>query len=141
MASVIFHAWNQVRASGKVKLFRSHRPDYKDGMQLRDFIYVKDVVDVLYFLMKRGEQPGIFNLGTGRARTFYDLASAVFKSLDIPEKIEFIDTPVDIRDKYQYFTEAEMGKLRNTGYDDPFYTLEEGVEEYVKEFLITGRHF
>jgi ADP-L-glycero-D-manno-heptose 6-epimerase len=141
MASVIFHAWKQIKDTGEVRLFRSHRPDYQDGMQLRDFIYVKDVVDVLYFLMKRGEEPGIYNLGTGKARTFIDLAFAVFSSLDIPERIHFIDTPEDIRDKYQYFTEAEMVKLRNAGYDDPFYTLEEGVEEYVKEFLAAGRYF
>jgi ADP-L-glycero-D-manno-heptose 6-epimerase len=102
---------------------------------------VKDVVDVLYFLMKRGEEPGIYNLGTGKARSFLDLVSAVFRSVDLQEKVEFIDTPEDIRDKYQYFTEAEMAKLRDTGYDDPFYSLEEGVEEYVKEFLVPGRYF
>jgi ADP-L-glycero-D-manno-heptose 6-epimerase len=141
MASVILHAWNQIRDSGKVKLFRSHNPDYQDGMQLRDFIYVKDVVNVLYYLMRRGENSGIYNLGTGKARTFYHLAAAVFDSMDIPENIEYIDTPEDIRDKYQYFTEAEMEKLRQAGYDEPFYSLEEGVEEYVKEFLVPGRYF
>ena len=138
MASVIFHAYNQIRDTGKVRLFKSHNPDYEDGMQVRDFIYVKDVVDVLFFLMKRGKGSGIFNLGTGRARTFLDLAKAVFKSADITENIEFIDTPVDIRDKYQYFTEAEMSKLLAAGYVFQFYSLEEGIEEYVQEFLTTG---
>lgn len=141
MASVIFHAYNQIKTTGKMKLFHSHRKDFGDGMQLRDFIYVKDVVDVLYYLMKRGKTSGIYNLGTGKARTFNDLATAVFRSLDVPVNIEYIDTPEDIRDKYQYFTEAEMQKLRAQGYEEPFYSLEEGVEEYVKEFLIPGRYF
>jgi ADP-L-glycero-D-manno-heptose 6-epimerase len=141
MASVIFHAYHQVRSTGKVKLFRSHHPDYKDGEQLRDFIFVKDVVDVLFYLMIRGKESGIYNLGTGKARTFLDLAKAVFRSLDIPENIEFIDTPPDIREKYQYFTEATMEKLRRTGFDNDFYMLEEGVEEYVVEFLKNDRYF
>jgi ADP-L-glycero-D-manno-heptose 6-epimerase len=141
MASVIFHAYNQIVNTGMVKLFRSHNPDFKDGEQLRDFIFVKDVVDVMYFLMKRGNASGLFNLGTGRARTFLDLTRAVFKAMDVKENIVFIDTPVDIRDKYQYFTEAEMDKLRSVGYDEPFYSLEEGVEEYVLEFLKNKRYF
>jgi ADP-L-glycero-D-manno-heptose 6-epimerase len=141
MASVIFHAYRQVKETGKVKLFRSHRIDYQDGMQLRDFIYVKDVVDVLYFMMKKGETSGLYNLGTGEARSFLDLTRAVFKSMDKPENIEFIDTPKDIRDKYQYFTEADMTKLREAGYDDNFYSLEEGVEEYVCEYLMEKRYF
>jgi ADP-L-glycero-D-manno-heptose 6-epimerase len=141
MASVIYHAFRQVKDTGKVKLFKSHRIDYQDGMQLRDFIYVKDVVDVLYFMMKKGETPGLYNLGTGEARPFLDLARAVFSSLDLPENIEFIDTPKDIRDKYQYFTEADMTKLREEGYEDRFYSLEEGVEEYVCEYLLEKRYF
>ena len=141
MASVIFHAYHQIIKTGKVKLFRSHHPDYRDGEQLRDFIFVKDVVDVLYFLMKRGNVSGLYNLGTGRARTFVDLARAVFSALDKPEQIEFIDTPEDIRDKYQYFTEAPMHKLRDAGYEEPFYTLEEGVEEYIMEYLKDERYF
>jgi ADP-L-glycero-D-manno-heptose 6-epimerase len=141
MASVIFHAYHQIRTTGHVKLFRSHQPAYKDGGQLRDFIYVRDVVDVLFFMMKKRVQSGLYNLGTGKARTFLDLARAVFRALDLPEDIEYIDTPADIRDKYQYFTEAGMGKLRAAGYDEPFYTLEEGVEEYVMEFLKPGRYF
>jgi ADP-L-glycero-D-manno-heptose 6-epimerase len=141
MASVIFHAFNQIRNTGSVRLFRSHRPDFEDGGQLRDFIYVKDVVDVLFFLMKRGERSGLYNLGTGKARTFLDLAKATFKAMDIAENIVFIDTPEDIRDKYQYFTEAKMEKLESAGYDSGFYSLEEGVEEYVREFLMNDRYF
>jgi ADP-L-glycero-D-manno-heptose 6-epimerase len=120
MASVILHAFRQIEQTGVVRLFRSHHPDFKDGEQLRDFIFVKDVVNVLYFLMKRGELSGIYNLGTGKARTFLDLAKATFTALDIAENIVYIDTPADIRDKYQYFTEAKMDKLRDAGYDEPF---------------------
>jgi ADP-L-glycero-D-manno-heptose 6-epimerase len=141
MASVIFHAFNQVQQTGKVRLFRSHRPDYEDGKQLRDFIYVKDVVDVLYYLMKTHPQPGLYNLGTGTARTFLDLARATFQSLDIKENIEFIDTPIDIRDKYQYFTEAKMDKLLSTGFDFPFYSLEAGIEEYVQGYLLQHGYY
>ena len=141
MASVIFHAFHQISTTGMVRLFRSHHPGYKDGEQLRDFIFVKDVVDVLFFLMKRGEQSGIYNLGTGKARSFLDLALATFRALDVPEKVVFIDTPEDIRDKYQYFTEAKMEKLQSAGFDNSFYTLEEGVEEYVLEFLKNKRYF
>jgi ADP-L-glycero-D-manno-heptose 6-epimerase len=141
MASVIFHAYNQVLKTGKVKLFRSHRPDFEDGRQLRDFIYVKDVVDVIYWLMKSKPESGIYNLGTGKARSFLDLATSTFNALNREPVIEFIDTPEDIRDKYQYFTEARMDKLRSAGYDPDFYTLEEGIEEYVQEFLIGGRYF
>ncbi len=141
MASVILHAYHQIRNTGMVRLFRSHHPDFKDGEQLRDFIFVKDVVDVLFFLMKRGEQSGIYNLGTGKARTFLDLARATFRAMDKPDNIVFIDTPVDIRDKYQYFTEARIEKLRTIGFDNSFYTLEEGVEEYVVEYLRNGRYY
>lgn len=140
MASVIFHAFNQVTSTGKMKLFRSHHPDFKDGEQLRDFVYVKDVVNVCYWLMHHRKDAGIYNLGSGKARTFLDLTKNVFKALNKPEAIEFIDTPADIRDKYQYFTEAKMDKLRSIGYHLPFYSLESGVEEYVKEFL-SGKEY
>lgn len=135
MASVIFHAVNQIKTTGKVKLFCSHRPDFKDGEQLRDFIYVKDVVKVIYYLYKNKIKNGIYNLGTGKARTFLDLTRNVFKSMNIPENIEFIDIPEDIRDKYQYFTEAKMEKLRNQGYNEPFTELEDAVKDYVKNYL------
>jgi ADP-L-glycero-D-manno-heptose 6-epimerase len=142
MASVILHAFKQINETGGTKLFRSHRSGFADGMQLRDFVYVKDVVDVLYFMMHEKPQSGLYNLGTGKARAFLHLAKAVFKALEIPEKIEFIDTPLDIREKYQYFTEADMSKLINVaGYPAPFYTLEEGVYEYVTEFLVEKKYF
>lgn len=141
MASVIFHAFNQIKQGGKVKLFRSHTPHYKDGQQLRDFIYVKDVCTVILHLYKHRAPSGIYNLGTGKARTFEDLARSTFKAMGLPENIEYIDTPLDIRDKYQYFTEAKMDKLKNAGYNKPFYTLEEGVEDYVKNYLTNHLYF
>ncbi|MBL7931187.1 MAG: ADP-glyceromanno-heptose 6-epimerase [Bacteroidia bacterium] len=136
MASVIFHAYHQIKNNGKVRLFRSHNPDYKDGEQLRDFVYVKDVVNVIWFLFKNKPTSGIYNLGSGTARTFVDLAKSTFKALDVNANIEFIDTPVDIRDKYQYFTEANMQKLKSVGYLTPFTTLEDGVNDYVKNYLV-----
>ena len=135
MASVIFHSFNQILATGKMKLFRSHKAEYKDGEQLRDFIYVKDVVDVIFFLMNHRKDSALYNLGTGKARSFLDLTRNTFRAMGIAENIEFIDTPADIRDKYQYFTEANMNKLRSIGYTKPFTSLEDGVEEYVKEYL------
>ncbi len=135
MASVIFHTYKQVCATGTMKLFRSHREDFKDGEQKRDFIYVKDVVQVCKWLMDNKPDNGLYNLGTGEARTFYDLAASTFKAMDKKVDISFIDTPQDIREKYQYFTEADMSKLRNAGYKKEFYTLEEGVEDYVSNYL------
>jgi ADP-L-glycero-D-manno-heptose 6-epimerase len=136
MASVIFHGYHQIRETGTIKLFRSHRADYGDGMQLRDFIYVKDVTAVMYFFYMHRQHPGIYNLGTGKARTFNDLAKATFSAMNIDPAIEWINIPEDIRDKYQYFTEANMEKLRKAGYEKPFHSLEEGVEEYVKQYLV-----
>lgn len=136
MASVFLHTFNQVSKNGKMKLFRSHNPQFKDGEQMRDFVYVKDVADVCYFLMNNRKNSGIYNLGSGKARTFLDLTRAVFKALDKPESIEFIDTPVDIRDKYQYFTEAKMEKLKKIGYSKAFHSLEEGAADYVKNYLM-----
>jgi ADP-L-glycero-D-manno-heptose 6-epimerase len=147
MASVVFHAFNQAdrrtggQADGAVRLFRSHNPDYSDGGQLRDFIYVKDVIDVIWFLMNHKKDSGIYNLGTGKARPFIDLANSVFSALNKPSRIEFIDTPADIRDKYQYFTEASMKKLRSIGYKKPFYSLEAGIEEYVQGYLVDSHYF
>ena len=140
MASVVFHAHSQIKATGKMKLFRSHNPDYKDGGQLRDFIYVKDVIDVIYFLMHHRKDSGIYNLGTGKARAFLDLARNTFKAMGVKENIEFIDTPIDIRDKYQYFTEANMAKLRSIGYSKPFTSLEDGVGDYVKNYLMEDKY-
>ena len=139
MASVIFHAYNQIQAGGKVKLFRSHHPDYKDGGQLRDFVYVKDVVNVITYLYSNKPASGIYNLGSGKARTFLDLANATFNALDKTPDIEFVDTPIDIRDKYQYFTEADMSKLIQTGYGNGFTSLEEGVRDYVQNYLVNKK--
>lgn len=137
MASVVFHTFNQVNKTDKMKLFRSHIEEYKNGEQLRDFIYVKDVADVILFLMKhsKSENSGIYNLGTGKARSFYDLAKATFKAMEKPDRIEFIDIPIDIRDTYQYFTEANMDKLKSIGFNQEFTTLEDGVQDYVVNYL------
>ena len=184
MASVIFHSYNQIKETGKVKLFRSHKPQYKDGEQLRDFIHVDDVAAIMYWMMEVvnressivnresgnsltpdvsfSRRPraassfsggarlaedaarltnGIYNAGTGRARTFKDLVTAIFTSLNLKPEIEFIDTPEDIRGKYQYFTEADMSKLRSAGYDKKFFTLEEGVSSYVNDFLLAHKYY
>ncbi|MBC7916092.1 MAG: ADP-glyceromanno-heptose 6-epimerase [Pyrinomonadaceae bacterium] len=140
MASVIFHTYNQIMSSGGMKLFQSHNPAYKDGEQMRDFVYVKDVVDVLYFLMHKRKNSGIYNLGSGKARTFLDLAQNTFKALGKEPNIQFVPTPEDIRDKYQYFTEAKMDKLIQIGYKKPFSSLEEGVEDYVQNYLSKGEY-
>ena len=141
MASVIFHSYNQIQATGKVKLFRSHRNEYKDGWQLRDFIYVKDLISVCNFLMKKTAPSGIYNLGTGKARSFYDLATATFKAMHKEVNIEFIDIPTDIRDTYQYFTEANMQKLIDAGYIEPFTSLEDGVTDYVTNYLLKNAYY
>jgi ADP-L-glycero-D-manno-heptose 6-epimerase len=141
MASVIMHAYNQIQEKGLVKLFRSHNPNYKDGEQLRDFVYVKDVVDVCYFLLHHRKDSGIYNLGSGKARTFLDLVKNTFAGVNKNSNIEFIDTPIDIRDKYQYFTEANMNKLKAIGYPKPFHTLEEGVKDYVKNYLVGKKYY
>jgi ADP-L-glycero-D-manno-heptose 6-epimerase len=141
MASVIFHAFNQIKKTGGMKLFRSHNPAYRDGEQMRDFIYVKDVVDTCVFLLHHRKNSGIYNLGSGKARTFLDLTRAVFRAMGITESITFVDTPEDIRDKYQYFTEANMAKLRSIGFNHDFYSLEDGVEDYVKNYLIGNEYY
>ncbi len=141
MASVIFHAFHQIKNTGRVKLFKSHNPDFKDGEQLRDFVYVKDVVNVIIFLMNKQPASGLYNLGTGHARTFIDLANATFEALDLQPEIEFIDTPLDIRSKYQYFTQADMSKLIAAGYQKPFTSLENGVDDYVRNYLSKGVYY
>lgn len=141
MASVIFHAFNQITENGGMKLFRSHNPNYSDGGQLRDFIYVKDLVEVCLFLKEKQPESGIYNLGTGTARSFLDLAKNTFKSMGKEENISFIDTPLDIRDKYQYFTEANMEKLLKAGYKGGFHTLEEGVKDYVQNYLKGHKYY
>lgn len=148
MASVIWHSFNQIQKDGVVKLFKSHKEGFKDGEQLRDFVYVKDVVSVIGWMMGvmvNGEwsmdKNGLYNLGTGTARAFNDLVKATFAGLDLPSNIVFIDMPEDIRDKYQYFTEANMQKLRNAGYELPFFSLEEGVDDYVRGYLRTSQYY
>jgi ADP-L-glycero-D-manno-heptose 6-epimerase len=134
-ASVVVHAYDQIRETGRVRLFRSHRPDVADGQQSRDFVYVGDVVDVLHFALAAPIPRGIFNLGSGRARSFLDLARAVFAALGKPESIEWIPTPEAIRDNYQYFTQATMDRLRAEGWDAPATGLEEGVRRTVERLL------
>jgi len=138
MASVVYHAYKQIIETGKMKLFRSHNPDFDDGGQLRDFIYVKDVVDILYFFLHNRKKSGIYNTGTGQAETFLELVTQTFKAMGLPPKIEFIDMPADIRDKYQYYTQAEMNKLREAGYQKRIRGLAEGVQDYVSNYL--GKH-
>lgn len=137
MASVIFHAFNQIKKDGAVNLFKSHKPGFEDGKQLRDFVYVKDVVKVIAWMLEENETipNGLYNLGTGLARSFDDLVKATFAGLLLEPNIKYIDMPEDIRDKYQYFTQANMNKLKTAGYQAPFYSLEDGVGDYVTNYL------
>lgn len=145
MASMVFHGYNQIKKTGSIKLFKSHRPDFRDGEQLRDFIHVEDVAKVCTWLMENQKNgnigSGLYNLGTGKARSFVDLVSPIFHALGKEVNIEFIDTPEDIRDKYQYFTEADMSKLRQAGYAEEFLPVEKGVEDYVKNYLEPKRYY
>ncbi len=151
MASMIFHGYHQIKKDGFVKLFKSHKKDFNDGEQLRDFIYVKDVIKVCYWFMEIGQQTtdnrqqivpnGIYNVGTGKARSFKDLVKATFDALEINPEIKYIDMPEDIRDKYQYFTEAKMEKIKLAGYTSPLYTLEEGISDYVRNYLANNRYY
>jgi ADP-L-glycero-D-manno-heptose 6-epimerase len=138
MASMVFHGFNQVSSSGSVNLFKSHRADFKDGGQSRDFVYVKDVVDVSLFLSGSSAPSGLYNIGTGKARSFLDMQKAIFKTLGKKEDIRFVDIPADIRERYQYFTEAPLSKLRRAGYTKAFTSLEEGVEDYIRNHLLSG---
>jgi ADP-L-glycero-D-manno-heptose 6-epimerase len=139
MASVVLHAYDQILATGRVKLFRSHRPGVADGEQRRDFVYVADVVDVLEWALARPLARGIYNLGTGAARTFLDLARAVFAALGREPAIDFVDMPPDLRDRYQYFTEATLGRLRAAGYSRPMTPLEQGVRFTVERLVAASR--
>ena len=142
MASVVFHTFRQIKNTGKMQLFKSHKAGFADGFQSRDFIYVKDVLNmILYFMQNQQCESGIYNFGTGLARTFLDLATGTFAAMDLSPEISFIDTPEDIRETYQYFTEADMSKLKKTGYAKPFTILEEGVNEYVREYLRKGKYY
>lgn len=143
MASVILHAYQQILETHKLSLFKSHNKDFADGEQLRDFIYVKDIIDVIYFFMNHRDPQfnGIYNLGTGQAHSFNELAKAIFKAMNLPENIAYVDMPTEIQDKYQYFTEAKMEKLKNIGYTNKFYTLEDGVSDYIKNYLMGNMYF
>lgn len=141
MASVIFHTFHQIQKTNSMKLFRSHRPNFKDGEQSRDFIYIKDLLSIIDFLMNHSVASGLYNVGTGRARTFYDLAKNTFLAMGKTPDISFIDTPEDIRGNYQYFTEANMSKLRSAGYQKSFYTLEEGIQDYVENYLMKDTYY
>jgi ADP-L-glycero-D-manno-heptose 6-epimerase len=137
MRSVVNKAYRQIRETGEVKLFKSYKPEYKDGEQVRDFIYVKDAVAVTLFCYERSDVSGLFNCGTGKARTWNDLVRGTFKAMGLEPKIAYIDMPEALREKYQYRTEAAMDKLREAGYEEPFTSLEEGVADYVKNWLMT----
>jgi ADP-L-glycero-D-manno-heptose 6-epimerase len=147
MASVIFHSYNQIKKNGFVKLFKSHKKEFKDGEQLRDFIYVKDVLKICFWFLECWQKDpetfisGIYNVGTGKARSFNDLVRATFSALDKPTQIKYIDMPEDIRETYQYFTEADMNKILSAGYLQPFYSLEQGVHDYVRNFLSQEKYF
>lgn len=138
MASVVMHSYKQIKKEGEARLFRSHRSDVQDGDQSRDFIYVDDVCDVMLFFMEKMPGSGIFNVGTGINRTFKDLVNATFDAMNIIPLIKYVDTPLKLRDQYQYYTRADVTKLRKIGYDKPFTTLEEGVSDYVKNYLMAS---
>jgi ADP-L-glycero-D-manno-heptose 6-epimerase len=141
MASVVMHAYNQIKQHGSMMLFRSHRPDYRDGEQRRDFIYVKDLLQVLLHFMEHRQNSGLYNLGTGEARSFLDLAHAVFSAMNRQPEIQFIDTPPDIRERYQYFTEADTTRLLAAGYQGGFRTFEKAVSDYVLHYLEPGKYY
>ena len=135
MKSVVFKAFHQIRAAGTVRLFKSYKPEYGDGEQRRDFVYIKDCVEVLWWLLEHPEANGIFNLGTARSRTWNDLIRAVFSAMNREPRIEYFDMPPEVRDQYQYFTEAKMDKLRSAGCPAAFRSLEEAVRDYVANHL------
>ena len=140
MRSVVHKAFEQIRATGRVKLFKSPNPKYKDGEQLRDFIYIKDAVDMTLYFLENPRVNGLFNVGTGKARTWNDLVTSIFKAMDIELNIEYIDLPKHLENKYQYFTEANMGKIKKAGFTSSFTSLEKGVTDYVKNYLL-GRGY
>ncbi|MBA4057408.1 MAG: ADP-glyceromanno-heptose 6-epimerase, partial [Marivirga sp.] len=141
MASVIYQAYNQIIETNKIRLFKSYNPEYKNGEQKRDFIYVKDIVEVLTFMMETQKGSGIYNIGTSEPSTFIDLAQCIFKACNKRETIEFIEMPPEIKRNYQYFTCASISKLRAIGYINQFYSLERGVADYVLHYLKLNRGF
>ncbi len=139
MRSVVLRAYEQITATGKMKLFRSYRSDFADGEQKRDFLYVKDAVNMLWFLFNAPKAAGLYNIGSGKAETWNHLVTAAFHALKLPVDIEYIDMPESLRDRYQYYTCAEMGKLYALGFDCPVATLDEAVSDYLQNHLITGK--
>jgi ADP-L-glycero-D-manno-heptose 6-epimerase len=135
MKSVIAQNYSRITSSEPLKLFKSYRSEYKDGGQLRDFVFVNDCVDVMLWLLDNPQVSGLFNLGTGKARSWLDLGNALFAAAMLQPKIEFIDMPEQLREKYQYFTEAKVDRLRAAGYSKPMTSLEDGVKEYVRKYL------
>jgi ADP-L-glycero-D-manno-heptose 6-epimerase len=140
MRSVVHKAYGQIKDTGKVNLFKSYKKDYEDGEQMRDFIYVKDAVDMTLYFLENKDKNGIFNIGTGNARTWNDLVTIIFKSLNKQVNVEYIEMPESIRDKYQYFTQANLHKLFDAGYDQPITSLEDGINDYVKNYLILEKY-
>jgi len=139
MASVVFHACKQIHETGAMKLFRSHKKGIANGEQKRDFIYVKDICSICLFLMNEKPESGLYNAGTGTARSFNDLVSCIFSALEIEQNVSFIDTPENIREHYQYFTEASTDKLRAAGYSGKIRPIEEGVKEYIRNYLLENK--
>ncbi len=140
MRSVVHKAFYQINETGKVKLFKSYKPEYKDGEQMRDFIYVKDAIDITLHFLENKNINGLFNAGTGKARSWIDLATALFNAMGLPVNIEFIEMPEQLKGKYQYFTEANISKLRDAGYEKPITTLENGVKDYVQNYLMNEKY-
>ena len=140
MRSVVHKAFEQIRDTGKVKLFKSKNPGYKDGEQMRDFIYVKDAVNMTLFFLEASDKNGLFNIGAGKARKWNDLVNAIFSAMNLNAQIEYIDLPKNLEDKYQYFTEAKLDKLANAGYQLPITSLEAGVTDYVQNYLMKGKY-
>lgn len=139
MASVVYHAFKQIEQSGTLKLFQSHRPEFEHGEQKRDFIYVKDLLELMWFWYQHASDSGVYNAGTGQARSFLDLAEAIFSAMNLPSKIEFIPTPEDIRESYQYYTQADMKQTRDAGFQRPFSSLEESVKDYIQHYLMADK--
>lgn len=140
MRSLVHKAYYQIRDTGKVKLFKSYLSEYKDGEQKRDFIYIKDAVDIVLYFLNNHDKNGLFNVGSGNARSWNDLVKPIFSAMNKPVNIEYVDIPEDIRGKYQYFTQADLTKLRESGYNKPATSVEEGVEDYIKNYLMKDKY-
>jgi ADP-L-glycero-D-manno-heptose 6-epimerase len=140
MASVVFHAFNQIKENGSVNLFKSYNTEYPDGEQRRDFVYIKDVLNVLIYHMETRKKSGLYNLGSGKSHTFLELANCVFKALNLESHLNYIEMPADIRDNYQYFTQAADARLINSGYSEGFTPLEDAIADYVTNYLVSHKY-